>query len=232
MSSSSARGTPQRRFGTKGSWPTPSTHCSASRSTSASPSAVRAQRPGPRVPSAGARDRRQPQGTAPGRAEGPARAPDRRPRAGGDLQPRRPGGRRRRARPVRRLGRARHRGALARCSPLRVRRARPRRGPRDPAEPRAAAADRARSWSGGTRSPSCARRRRAGDATTSSSATRPTSAGRRSRRRSPRGCRAVLAPDGLLVVETDARTEPQLPLDPVTSRRYGSARITIFRHMP
>jgi 16S rRNA (guanine966-N2)-methyltransferase len=42
----------------------------------------------------------------------------------------------------------------------------------------------------------------------------------------------VLAPDGLLVVETGARTQPRLPLDPVTSRRYGSARITIFRHMP
>jgi 16S rRNA (guanine966-N2)-methyltransferase len=40
----------------------------------------------------------------------------------------------------------------------------------------------------------------------------------------------VLAPDGLLVVETDARVEPQLPLDLATSRRYGSARITIFRH--
>ncbi len=41
---------------------------------------------------------------------------------------------------------------------------------------------------------------------------------------------AVLAPDGLLVVETGERVEPQLPLDPVTSRRYGSARVTIFRH--
>ncbi len=40
----------------------------------------------------------------------------------------------------------------------------------------------------------------------------------------------VLAPDGLLVVETGERVEPQLPLDPVTSRRYGSARVTIFRH--
>jgi 16S rRNA G966 N2-methylase RsmD len=39
----------------------------------------------------------------------------------------------------------------------------------------------------------------------------------------------VLAPDGVLAVETDARVEPQLPLDLVTSRRYGSARITIFR---
>jgi 16S rRNA (guanine966-N2)-methyltransferase len=40
---------------------------------------------------------------------------------------------------------------------------------------------------------------------------------------------AVLAHDGLLVVETDARTEPALPLDPVRSRRYGSARLTLFR---
>jgi 16S rRNA (guanine966-N2)-methyltransferase len=39
----------------------------------------------------------------------------------------------------------------------------------------------------------------------------------------------VLAPDGVLAVETDARVEPQLPLDLVTTRRYGSARITIFR---
>jgi 16S rRNA (guanine966-N2)-methyltransferase len=40
----------------------------------------------------------------------------------------------------------------------------------------------------------------------------------------------VLSDDGLLVVETDARIEPQLPLDLVTSRRYGSARISVFRH--
>jgi 16S rRNA (guanine966-N2)-methyltransferase len=39
----------------------------------------------------------------------------------------------------------------------------------------------------------------------------------------------VLAPGGLLAVETDARTEPRLPLDLVTSRRYGSARMTLFR---
>ena len=38
----------------------------------------------------------------------------------------------------------------------------------------------------------------------------------------------VLAPDGLLVVETGARTEPQLPLPIRTSRRYGSARLTLF----
>ena len=39
----------------------------------------------------------------------------------------------------------------------------------------------------------------------------------------------VLAEDGVLAVETDVRTEPQLPLDLVTTRRYGSARITLFR---
>ncbi len=40
---------------------------------------------------------------------------------------------------------------------------------------------------------------------------------------------AVLAPDGLLVVETSAKVEPGLPLALVTSRRYGSARITLFK---
>ena len=39
---------------------------------------------------------------------------------------------------------------------------------------------------------------------------------------------AVLGDDGLLVVETGAKVEPQLPLDLVTSRRYGSARLTLF----
>ncbi len=38
----------------------------------------------------------------------------------------------------------------------------------------------------------------------------------------------LLAEDGLLVVETDSRAEPTLPLDLVTSRRYGSARLTLF----
>ena len=42
----------------------------------------------------------------------------------------------------------------------------------------------------------------------------------------------VLAPDGLLVVETGARTEPALPLPIRTSRRYGSARLTLFEHQP
>jgi 16S rRNA (guanine966-N2)-methyltransferase len=40
----------------------------------------------------------------------------------------------------------------------------------------------------------------------------------------------VLAADGLLVVETGSRTEPQLPLSLRTSRRYGSARLTLFEH--
>jgi 16S rRNA (guanine966-N2)-methyltransferase len=39
----------------------------------------------------------------------------------------------------------------------------------------------------------------------------------------------ALAEDGLVAVETEARVEPQLPLDLVTTRRYGSARITLFR---
>jgi 16S rRNA (guanine966-N2)-methyltransferase len=38
----------------------------------------------------------------------------------------------------------------------------------------------------------------------------------------------VLADDGLVVVETSERVEPELPLDLVTTRRYGSARITVF----
>ncbi len=40
----------------------------------------------------------------------------------------------------------------------------------------------------------------------------------------------VLAPDGVLVVETGSRTEPSLPLPLRTSRRYGSARLTLFAH--
>jgi 16S rRNA (guanine966-N2)-methyltransferase len=42
----------------------------------------------------------------------------------------------------------------------------------------------------------------------------------------------VLAPDGLLVVETGSRTEPALPLPLRTSRRYGSARLTLFEPFP
>jgi 16S rRNA (guanine966-N2)-methyltransferase len=39
---------------------------------------------------------------------------------------------------------------------------------------------------------------------------------------------AVLAEDGVVVVETDARVEPQLPLLQRTSRKYGSVRITVY----
>jgi 16S rRNA (guanine966-N2)-methyltransferase len=38
----------------------------------------------------------------------------------------------------------------------------------------------------------------------------------------------VLAEDALAVLETSDRVEPELPLDLVTTRRYGSARVTVF----
>ncbi len=41
---------------------------------------------------------------------------------------------------------------------------------------------------------------------------------------------AVLAEDGLAVVETHAKEEPELPLTVRTSRKYGSARLTLFEH--
>jgi 16S rRNA (guanine966-N2)-methyltransferase len=42
---------------------------------------------------------------------------------------------------------------------------------------------------------------------------------------------AVLAEDGVVVVETGSREEPELPpLSKRTSRRYGRARITLFQH--
>jgi 16S rRNA (guanine966-N2)-methyltransferase len=40
----------------------------------------------------------------------------------------------------------------------------------------------------------------------------------------------ILAPDGLLLVETGATEEPELPLAKRTTRRYGSARLTLFEH--
>ena len=39
---------------------------------------------------------------------------------------------------------------------------------------------------------------------------------------------AVLAENGVLVVETGARVEPDLPLAQRTSRKYGQARVTVF----
>jgi 16S rRNA G966 N2-methylase RsmD len=41
---------------------------------------------------------------------------------------------------------------------------------------------------------------------------------------------SVLNEDGLVVVETGAREEPELPLVLRTSRRYGSTRLTLFEH--
>jgi 16S rRNA (guanine966-N2)-methyltransferase len=38
----------------------------------------------------------------------------------------------------------------------------------------------------------------------------------------------ILAPGGLLLVETAAKEEPELPLQKRTSRRYGAARLTLF----
>jgi 16S rRNA (guanine966-N2)-methyltransferase len=38
----------------------------------------------------------------------------------------------------------------------------------------------------------------------------------------------VVEPNGLVVVESDAREGPELPLPKRTSRRYGSSRVTVF----
>jgi len=38
----------------------------------------------------------------------------------------------------------------------------------------------------------------------------------------------LLTADGLLVLETDARSEPELPLPVRTSRKYGQTRVTLF----
>jgi 16S rRNA (guanine966-N2)-methyltransferase len=40
----------------------------------------------------------------------------------------------------------------------------------------------------------------------------------------------ILEPGGTLLVETAANEEPELPLAKRTSRRYGSARLTLFEH--
>jgi 16S rRNA (guanine966-N2)-methyltransferase len=38
----------------------------------------------------------------------------------------------------------------------------------------------------------------------------------------------VLSTNGLIVVETDQRVEPELPFEQRTSRKYGAARLTLF----
>jgi len=40
----------------------------------------------------------------------------------------------------------------------------------------------------------------------------------------------VLGDDGVLVLETDAGIEPQLPLEQRTSRKYGQTRVTVYEH--
>jgi 16S rRNA (guanine966-N2)-methyltransferase len=40
----------------------------------------------------------------------------------------------------------------------------------------------------------------------------------------------ILDPAGLLIVETAASDEPELPLAKLKSRRYGAARLTLFAH--
>jgi 16S rRNA (guanine966-N2)-methyltransferase len=40
----------------------------------------------------------------------------------------------------------------------------------------------------------------------------------------------VLADGGVVVLETDARIEPQLPLEQRTSRKYGQTRVTVYEH--
>ena len=39
---------------------------------------------------------------------------------------------------------------------------------------------------------------------------------------------SVLTEDGVVVVETDVRVEPELPFEQRTTRKYGAARITIY----
>jgi 16S rRNA (guanine966-N2)-methyltransferase len=39
---------------------------------------------------------------------------------------------------------------------------------------------------------------------------------------------SLLAANGVVVVETDARTHPALPLEERTSRKYGSVRVTVY----
>jgi 16S rRNA (guanine966-N2)-methyltransferase len=41
----------------------------------------------------------------------------------------------------------------------------------------------------------------------------------------------VVEPDGIVVLESDEREEPDLPLRKRTSRRYGSARVTVFERL-
>ena len=72
-----------------------------------------------------------------------------------------------------------------------------------------------------TPSPRSRRRRAPGGSTISSSSTRPTTCTLDLQPQLARYLPSVLADDGVLVVETDARVEPELPLPQRTSRKYG-----------
>ena len=74
----------------------------------------------------------------------------------------------------------------------------------------------------------CARSETAVAATTSSSPTRRTRSGSATRPSSPSCFRTCSPTTASSSSETADRVEPELPLDLVTTRRYGSARITVF----
>ena len=65
-------------------------------------------------------------------------------------------------------------------------------------------------------------------ASTSSSSTLPTRTGSGTQATLGELFADLVTDDGLVVVETSYRVEPELPLALVTTRRYGSARITVF----
>ena len=134
------------------------------------------------------------------------------------------------ARPLRGLGRDGARGALAR-----------RRSARSSSSPTATPA--ARSTATSTSSASTARPSSARTRSPRSAAEAPRGQALRSRAARPAlrrisSLQNALDPlpardpraDGLLVVETAADEEPELPLAQRTSRRYGSARLTLFEH--
>ena len=160
--------------------------------------------------------------------KGTATRPDGRPRPRGGLQPDRPGRRRGRARPLRRLGRDGPRGALARRAALRVRRVRSRRLRGDPRQPREAAPDgalvlqqgrlpgAARGAGGGAHLRSRPRRPAVRRLARSRATPRRGAAGRCSRRT---GCSSSRRRRG---------SSRSFRSTLVTSRRYGSARITLF----
>ena len=133
-----------------------------------------------------------------------------------------PGRRRRCPRSVRRLGRAGARSALARGRALRVRRLRPIRLPHDRGESREARSDRDGPCQDAPRALASER------ATFDLVLCDPPYEFHGHDRLAPDLAR-ILSPDGLVVYQTAAATEPELAgLSIRTSRKYGSARLTLF----